>query len=621
MPVVLRDEQRIFLRRGIDFYGNGIRERIARNQRAASVNAGLANRTVERFRIFERVRDKRIGGIFRIAQLRTFLERRLHRNFRTRGNELCERVRVFQRQIEHARNVLDRHSRRHASERDDVRDVIFPVFLRNPFQHFPATDVVEIDIDIRHRNSVGIEKTFEQQIVFHRVNSRDSEAVCDDASRRAPAPGTDENAHLARRRDEILHDEKVARETHRFDCGQLKIDAFPHVLRNRFAPAPMRSRERQMPQVVGLETNAINFFRAAERVVAIAEFGAQFFFGNAFPQLRFRAERFRNREHRHNRRRIQLIFFDLVCDLERVQQNFRAVVKKRFHLRRRFEPFLPRVAQAIFVGQLFAGIETEQNVVRRRVFFVEKMHVVCRHDFDSEFFRDAKNSFFYDDLPFINVARIFANVVRMAHDFEVKIFAENTLKPTRRFLRTRFVARENFRGNFARDARRAHDQTFVVALENFFVDARTVVITLRPTERTQLHEIAIAGQIFREQNQVISRAVDFFVRSRGNVLPFVKTRAPRHVSFTTENRFNLRFSAGIVEKFDAEHVPVISQRDRRHAVGFRFGGKLFYVCRAVQQRILRVHVQVHEIAERSGGNVVFGFGHFFCASFFSASKF
>ena len=59
-----------------------------------------------------------------------------------------------------------------------MRTVLMTVLILHPFQHLAAAVIVEVGIDIRQRDTVGIQETLKQQIVFQRVDLRDAQAVC-----------------------------------------------------------------------------------------------------------------------------------------------------------------------------------------------------------------------------------------------------------------------------------------------------------------------------------------------------------------------------------------------------------------------------------------------------------
>ena len=72
----------------------------------------------------------------------------------------------------------------------------------------------EVDVDVRHRDALGIQEALEEQVELHRVDVRDLQAVGDERSRRRSAPGPDRDPVLAREPDEVPHDQEVAGESH-----------------------------------------------------------------------------------------------------------------------------------------------------------------------------------------------------------------------------------------------------------------------------------------------------------------------------------------------------------------------------------------------------------------------
>ena len=48
------------------------------------------------------------------------------------------------------------------------------ILVHNPLQHLSSAVVIEVGIDIRQRDTVGVEETFEQQVVLQRVQFRDA---------------------------------------------------------------------------------------------------------------------------------------------------------------------------------------------------------------------------------------------------------------------------------------------------------------------------------------------------------------------------------------------------------------------------------------------------------------
>ncbi len=58
-----------------------------------------------------------------------------------------------------------------------MRDLLGTIFFRHVFQHLIATVIVKVDVDIGQRYTVGVEETFEKEVVLDGVNLGDAQAV------------------------------------------------------------------------------------------------------------------------------------------------------------------------------------------------------------------------------------------------------------------------------------------------------------------------------------------------------------------------------------------------------------------------------------------------------------
>ena len=56
-------------------------------------------------------------------------------------------------------------------------DMICAILARNVIQDKLAPGIVEVDVDIGHRNAVRIQKAFKKEIVLNGVDVRNSERV------------------------------------------------------------------------------------------------------------------------------------------------------------------------------------------------------------------------------------------------------------------------------------------------------------------------------------------------------------------------------------------------------------------------------------------------------------
>ena len=74
-----------------------------------------------------------------------------------------------------------------------------------------------------------------------------------------------------------------------------------------------------------------------------------------------------------------------VCNFLRVFNRIQRIGKQCLHLFFGFHKILTAlIAHTIFIRKLFAGLQTKQNVMRLRIFFISVMHVVSSHQIDAQ---------------------------------------------------------------------------------------------------------------------------------------------------------------------------------------------------------------------------------------------
>src|SRR5207302_10833461 len=113
---------------------------------------------------------------------------------------------------------------------DDLRHVILTIFLPDVVDDAISVTVVEVDVDIGHRDAFPIEKTLEDQPMLDRVERGDTERVRDDAARRRTTSGTDGHTILSSEVDEVTDDQEVGRVAHRLDDADLHLETVAYNL-------------------------------------------------------------------------------------------------------------------------------------------------------------------------------------------------------------------------------------------------------------------------------------------------------------------------------------------------------------------------------------------------------
>ncbi len=146
--------------------------------------------------------------------MRRVLQRFLQRNSQLQRHHLRQPVYFHVRNLHRAAHIFNRRLRRHSSKRDDLRHVLASVFLRDVINQLASPPHAEININIRHRNSFRIQEPFEQQIVLQWINVGNPQRITDQASRRRSSSRTNRNILRPRILDKIPHDQKISFITH-----------------------------------------------------------------------------------------------------------------------------------------------------------------------------------------------------------------------------------------------------------------------------------------------------------------------------------------------------------------------------------------------------------------------
>ncbi|CAB4950983.1 unannotated protein [freshwater metagenome] len=167
------------------------------------------------------------------------------------GDAVTERVGV----TEGPGGVLDGRLGLDGAVGDDLRDVVFTVGLGGVADHVGAATVVEVDVDVGHRDALGVEEPLEQQPVLDRVELGDSEGPGDDRARSRTSTRPDADSVLLGVPHQVGHHEKVAREAHLDDDADLVLGLRPvglwHWVRSEAARQPPLDLDHQ-PRLVGV---------------------------------------------------------------------------------------------------------------------------------------------------------------------------------------------------------------------------------------------------------------------------------------------------------------------------------------------------------------------------------
>ena len=175
-------------------------------------------------------------ALVQLPQLVVHLQCLVDRDIQLIRNHLRDRIDLCIRHIQHTADIADDTARRQCTECDDLYNAVLAVFSRYIVDDLRAAFEAEIHVDIRHGNSFRVQKTLEQELVPHRVQLCDAKGVGNNTSGRRSSSRSDHDVVVARKFDEIPHDQEVIDVTHRFDRIKLVFQPRFQFIRRRVIP-------------------------------------------------------------------------------------------------------------------------------------------------------------------------------------------------------------------------------------------------------------------------------------------------------------------------------------------------------------------------------------------------
>ena len=175
-------------------------------------------------------------ALVQLPQLVVHLQCLVDRDIQLIRNHLRNRIDLCIRHIQHTADIANDTARRQCTECDDLYNAVLAVFSRYIVDDLRAAFEAEIHVDIRHGNSFRVQETLEQELVPHRIQLCDAKGVGNNTSGRRSSSRSDHDVVVARKFDEIPHDQEVIDVTHRFDRIKLVFQPRFQFIRRRVIP-------------------------------------------------------------------------------------------------------------------------------------------------------------------------------------------------------------------------------------------------------------------------------------------------------------------------------------------------------------------------------------------------
>ena len=445
------------------------------------------------------------------------------------------------------------------AERDYLGDPVTTPLVGGVADHLAATAVVEVDVDIGHGSTFGVEETLEEQAVLNRVDVGDPERVGHQGpgSRTATRPNPDvDRAGVG---DQIRHDQEVRRVPLVADDADLIGDAV----------------DVDGGSTGGEPTGQSGIDLMAQPTRLGLSLG--------------------HREDRHPITRSPHVGVGThpLGDQQGGIARLRNLgVPQCAHLGRGFQVVAVTVElEPIRVRERFAGLHAQQCLVVVRAVAGHVVAVVCGQRGDLQFAAHLQKA----------LADSAFNRQTVVHQFQKIVLRTEDVPPfCGGFQRFSVLTQSQPRLHFAGRTSRGGDDALGMLGDDLGIHPIPLAeLALEGRQRSQLEEISQAGGGLGDHRQVgVGAATGDVIGLLGRVAPEnparVEPGSGRHVRLDADNRLDPHLRRGMKELAGTEHVAVIGHADRRHLEALGLGEHRRDLGGTVEQRILGVVVQVHK---------------------------
>ena len=210
----------------IAIHRHQLRQRPVADDDAGGVRRCVAVEPFQLQRHVEQLPDNRLLFLF-FLELRFALDRLAERRRvgRVVWHQLAKPVHLSIGHLEHAPDIAQHGACLQRSEGDDLAHLVAPVALLHVADHLFAAVLTEVDVEVRHRNAVGVEEALEQQRKAQRVDIGDGQRPGDQRARARAAARSDRDIMRLGPFDEVGNDQEVSRKLHRLDDAELVLEA------------------------------------------------------------------------------------------------------------------------------------------------------------------------------------------------------------------------------------------------------------------------------------------------------------------------------------------------------------------------------------------------------------
>ena len=143
---------------------------------------------------------------------------------RRRRDHLRQLIAEVVRQFQHTPHIAHHCTRRQGAKSDDLRHRIGTVFVTHIVDYAIPLILTKVDIKVRHRHPLRVQKALEQQGIAQRIKIGDAQTVGHQRTCTGATPRPHRNPILFCPVDKVGHNQKVTRETHLDDGRDLQFE-------------------------------------------------------------------------------------------------------------------------------------------------------------------------------------------------------------------------------------------------------------------------------------------------------------------------------------------------------------------------------------------------------------
>ncbi len=531
-------------------------ERPVADDDARGVGRGVPRQAFELACGVDQDRDLLVGAPL-LVEPRLHLEGLLdgRRARRVVRDELGDAVDLAVGQPHHPADVADHGAGLQPAEGNDVGDAVVPVLLTYILDDLVAPVLAEVDVEVGHRDALGVQEALEEEPEAQRVEIGDLQRPGGDRA----GPGAAARAHRdplpLGPADEVRDDQEIARELHLDDDFELELEPIAVALERRLAVGsgsdvrddvalepPLEAAPRLLPERQGLDLEPVARTRGSGSVGRQDRLAAGDLEGAA------------------------------PGDDEGVGDRLGQILEQPGHLVRRLEAQLGAGPRPVLLDQAAAIGDAAQDVLRLVVLGLQKADVVGRDQRQIEGV----------GLRHEPVLGPGLHVVAGADELDIAATGEGVLQgPERRRGRVG-PAVEDEPAERALGAARQQDEPVVVGAKPLGGDPDVTDAAFQVGRRQQLQERAVADLVLAEDGH---EADDGLVLGGARDLD-------RHEA--ADDRLDAGAGEGVADVVAAEQRRLVGHRHGRHPGRPAGGDEAVGAHRALQERPGGAHAQMDE---------------------------